>query len=126
MTSEQRTPHPGPSIGRLQDVRGTFDSSERRQRAIDMQSASGVDRADFPIPKPAPRNVRSTPGGENLAYPAEEDSRQARIVSAGSVAAGALLVGAGAAIVAHGAALPTAEAAVAAGVALSCICHLCS
>ena len=126
MTNERRTSNPRHSIYQLQEVRGTFDSSERAQRAIKMQSASGVDRADFPLPESAPSHVRSTPGCENPPYPAEEYARQVRVVSASTVAVGALLVGAGAAIVAHGAALPTAEAAVTAGVALSCICHLCS
>jgi len=75
--------------------------------------------------QPCPGQRSATTSGAKVAY-GEEDARRARTVSASTAAAGAALVGAGAAIVADGAVLPAAAAAVAAGVVLYCICHLCS
>jgi outer membrane lipoprotein SlyB len=117
MTQQTHTAEPGPAIGTLQEVRGTFSNSEQMQEAIQQLSASGFDRADLAVPEAGAPITRSTPESGALPADTEDDARQARTLHTSTAAAIAALAGAGVTVATGGAAAPAVAAALAAGAA---------
>ena len=112
------TGEPGPPIGNLHEVRGTFASSDEMDRAVKSLSMAGFDRADLSLPEPSPPVSRRTPESGAEAANTEEDARQVRALEAGTAGAIAGIAAAGLTVATGGAALAAAAAAVAAGTAL--------
>lgn len=118
MTSDMHTAERGPEIGALHEVRGTFNSAEQMQAAIQQLSVSGFDRADLSVPEAAPPAARSTPESGALEADTEDDARQARTMHTSTAATMAALAAAGVTVATGGAAAPAVAAAVAAGAAV--------
>jgi hypothetical protein len=118
MADQTSSARPGPAIGVLHEVCGTFTSSEQMQEAIQRLSAAGFDRADLSVPEPNAPVERSTPESGALPPDTEDDARQARTLHTSTAAAGAALAGAGITVATGGAAAPAVAAAIAAGAAV--------
>lgn len=109
------TSRPGPPIGKLHEVRGTFASSEQMDQAVKSLTTAGFDRADLSLPEPSPPTPRMTPESGAEAVNTEEDARQVRALESGTAGAVAGMAAAGLTIATGGAAAAAAAAAVAAG-----------
>lgn len=117
MANNARTAKRGRRTAEVHEVRGTFPNSDEMQKAIQLLSTSGFDRADLSVPEVAPPAEHSTPESGAMEADTDDDARQARTLHTSTAAAAAALAGAGVTVATGGAAAPAVAAAVVAGAA---------
>lgn len=117
MVEQTPSVHPGPPVGDVVLMRGSFASAEQMHEAIEHLLVSGFDRADLSVPNSPSPSAAAAPDSGARPADTEEDARQARTLHTSGVATVAALAAAGITIGTGGAAAPAIAAAVAAGAA---------